>query len=292
MPVSPPRRTQDDQININRTHSTDSAAQPVEDIEDAKARIKRLSQSCTSSGGRTKLLDGTSGGNIYLVRHGERLDHINPKWRESAQNPFDSPLSDNGKEQARETGARLLREKSPIHRIFCSPFLRTLQTAVGIAREVNCKVCIERSVAEHVLHEHFQQWKARNRGLLNVDVDEFKIRSMSDEECAKLYPKWVDLEYSSFGATAHPESEEDLFQRTNKFVQHLCRRAGKTRENVCVVSHQDPVEYMAHELDDDAQDIFVSYCCLSKAILMRNGGHKLVLQHDDAHLTSPEIPRN
>ena len=72
---------------------------------------------------------------MYLVRHGERLDKIDPFFVTTSPRPFDPPLTDVGKVQAQKTGEILRREK--IDAIFVSPFLRCVQTAAGIADRVN-----------------------------------------------------------------------------------------------------------------------------------------------------------
>mmetsp|Transcript_37114 Transcript_37114/g.60238 ORF Transcript_37114/g.60238 Transcript_37114/m.60238 type:complete len:118 (-) Transcript_37114:147-500(-) len=115
---------------------------------------------------------------------------------------------------------------------------------------------------------------------------------MSLEEACARFPGYIDKSYQSLGMTTFPETEEQLYERTNSIVERVSKRARRKCRNICIVSHQDPVEYMAHEIDPrGADDKFVSYCCISKAVL-KNKSHKLVLQHDDSHLTSPEIPRN
>eukprot|EP00467_Chlorarachnion_reptans_P012023 CAMPEP_0114524910 /NCGR_PEP_ID=MMETSP0109-20121206/22117_1 /TAXON_ID=29199 /ORGANISM="Chlorarachnion reptans, Strain CCCM449" /LENGTH=695 /DNA_ID=CAMNT_0001706405 /DNA_START=120 /DNA_END=2207 /DNA_ORIENTATION=+ len=257
-------------------------------------RIQRLERSTSDTSRSAHSIISPSAkiarlGSVFLVRHGERLDHINPEWRVKATNPFDSPLSDNGIQQARETGIRLRSER--VHEIIASPFLRTLQTAIQIAKEVGALVCVEPGIAEHVLHEHFNNWKRKNRGKIKgVNVDDFKVSTMTLNEICKEFPGYIDTKYKSFTKTTFPETEEQLFQRTDKFIQHISKRARRKCRNICIVSHQDPVEYMAHEIDSRAEDKFVSYCCLSKAIL-KGKRHRLVLQHDDSHLSCPEIPR-
>lgn len=41
---------------------------------------------------------------IYIVRHGERFDHVHPEWKLTAREPHDPHLSTNGCEQAKQTG--------------------------------------------------------------------------------------------------------------------------------------------------------------------------------------------
>lgn len=37
---------------------------------------------------------------LHVVRHAERIDAVDPAWRDSADRPWDPPLCENGKEQA------------------------------------------------------------------------------------------------------------------------------------------------------------------------------------------------
>ena len=83
---------------------------------------------------------------IAIVRHGEREDDSTNKKRRSAIG-YDPSLSEIGEQQARLTGRYilekyLLKENSHMRdnlKIISSPFLRTLQTAAIIAREVKCQ---------------------------------------------------------------------------------------------------------------------------------------------------------
>ena len=50
---------------------------------------------------------------LYVIRHGERADHAyGHKWRQMhpTARSYDPPLTDEGKEQARELGVRLRNE--------------------------------------------------------------------------------------------------------------------------------------------------------------------------------------
>ena len=72
---------------------------------------------------------------IWIIRHGNREDFQNPGWAKTAQRPFDPALSPDGETQAKEVGRRLQDE--PIHCVFASPFLRTIQTASHIAEALD-----------------------------------------------------------------------------------------------------------------------------------------------------------
>lgn len=100
--------------------------------------------------------------NLFIIRHGERLDRINPNWASKALRPQDTPLSQMGHEQARRLG-KWLYSKMPIRtptKIFCSPFIRCVQTANEIAEQLACledtgtfsgnisDICIEPGICE------------------------------------------------------------------------------------------------------------------------------------------------
>jgi hypothetical protein len=100
--------------------------------------------------------------NLFIIRHGERLDNVNLSWRGKAIRPQDTPLSNMGHEQAKRLG-KWLYSKIPIQtstKIFCSPFIRCVQTAHGIASQLEslqntgtfssniADICIEPGICE------------------------------------------------------------------------------------------------------------------------------------------------
>jgi len=44
---------------------------------------------------------------VVVVRHGERVDHVDSEWTSTASRPYDAPLTDKGVSQAQDTGPRL-----------------------------------------------------------------------------------------------------------------------------------------------------------------------------------------
>jgi broad specificity phosphatase PhoE len=78
--------------------------------------------------------------NIYFARHGERIDWIDQTWRDTAERRLDSPLSPYGVQQAHELGVYVARLQPRITHIYASPFLRTIQTALQVANQLNKNV--------------------------------------------------------------------------------------------------------------------------------------------------------
>ena len=75
--------------------------------------------------------------NIYFARHGERIDWIDETWKETAERRFDPPLSSYGLQQADELGKYIATLQPRITHIYTSPYLRTVQTALQVAKQLN-----------------------------------------------------------------------------------------------------------------------------------------------------------
>ncbi|KAI9030946.1 histidine phosphatase superfamily [Phycomyces nitens] len=78
----------------------------------------------------------------FIIRHGERIDHVNKTWQPDPRDGiWDPPLSSTGHRQAEQTGSRLvdllldrgIKPQKALVVIYTSPFLRCVETAIGIA---------------------------------------------------------------------------------------------------------------------------------------------------------------
>jgi len=77
---------------------------------------------------------------IWVMRHGERLDHVDRSWPSTANVPFNPPLTQVGLEQAKKAAQYFKARGLSWHRIYSSPLTRTLQTAHKIADEFDALV--------------------------------------------------------------------------------------------------------------------------------------------------------
>ena len=75
---------------------------------------------------------------VWIARHGNRIDFVNPDWFLTAERPYDPHLSEDGHVQAKQLANRLKGEG--ISHIFASPFLRTVQTANHAAKLSICQL--------------------------------------------------------------------------------------------------------------------------------------------------------
>ena len=76
---------------------------------------------------------------VWIVRHGERVDEANRMWLPAADEfDYDCPLTPLGLRQAHSRGSWVKAEFEKanlegVDMVYSSPFLRTMQTAQGIA---------------------------------------------------------------------------------------------------------------------------------------------------------------
>lgn len=92
---------------------------------------------------------------LWLLRHGQRVDQVDPSWAETADNPHDPGLTDWGHEQADRTGRRLHEADAGIDAVYASPFTRAIQTADAVARHLDLPVYVEDGLCEHLNSEWF-----------------------------------------------------------------------------------------------------------------------------------------
>ncbi|CAB3404275.1 unnamed protein product [Caenorhabditis bovis] len=81
---------------------------------------------------------------IWLVRHGERIDNVDKKWKDNNPKKWDDPeLTTRGKTQSAEVGKALANYN--IEKIICSPFTRCVETAAVIVTMMQNppSICIE-----------------------------------------------------------------------------------------------------------------------------------------------------
>ena len=132
---------------------------------------------------------------VWIARHGNRLDFVNPEWFDTAVRRYDPPLSEDGFVQAAELGQRL--KTANISQIFASPFLRTIQTANEIAQILNLPIKLEAGLGEW----HNPDWMSQTP------------ETHPQEFLAERYPR-IDWSYQSYLTPNYPETKADVNRRT------------------------------------------------------------------------------
>jgi len=202
---------------------------------------------------------------VWITRHGNRQDFVNPNWGKTARWQDDPGLSPDGIIQAKELAERIKKEN--IRHIFSSPFLRTVETASQVAKVLGLKIKIEAGLSE---------W-------MNTDWFKPEPVLMPLAEKAVLFPE-IDLSYISRIVPVCPETHEEMEIRVAKAVHII---TGEFSGDILLVGHGASVDASMYSLVGKKMEIQSSLCCLIKAV--RNDGQWILeLNGDTSHLSKME----
>lgn len=144
---------------------------------------------------------------LYLARHGNRQDFVDPTWPERAERPNDPGLSGDGIEQAKKLGRRMRGES--IDHLFASPYLRTVETAHYVASELHIPIRLEPGIGE---------W-------LNPEWFDDQPELLPPESLARRFTH-LDLSYEPVLVPQYAESEREAEQRAHRAARGLVERFG------------------------------------------------------------------
>lgn len=204
---------------------------------------------------------------IWIARHANRLDFVNPDWFLTAERPYDPPLSDDGLVQAQQLAQRLKGES--IAHIFASPFLRTVQTANKVAEVLDLAIKLESGLSE---------W-------LNSVWMLTAPERLSIEALAQLFPR-IDTSYRSRVIAEYPETGEEALSRAGKTSSLL---ADEFPEDILLVAHGASVLGATMGLVGGIakSEVNAALCCLVK-IVRQDREWVMELNGDTSHLSQTE----
>jgi broad specificity phosphatase PhoE len=121
---------------------------------------------------------------VIVMRHGEREDFVSPYIiKRGLTNNAD--LTPHGEEQASESGRVLSNRGIMVDRVFSSPFVRCVRTAVRAGMEVKAEtICLE-----HGLSEMFSGDTHSPVILHSMEQMKEEFPGCIDESCASYHPK-------------------------------------------------------------------------------------------------------
>jgi broad specificity phosphatase PhoE len=208
---------------------------------------------------------------VCITRHGDRLDFADPRWQYTTSRPYDPPLSPVGVIQSRELGQRLLGEQ--IEHIFCSPFLRSAQTAHEIAEILGLGIHVEPGLSEWLSAAWFPAPP--------------QLEPL--ETLCRRFPR-IDPGYVPRVPATYGESGEAALERAAKVAARLVT---EFRGNLLFVGHGASVlgstAGLLRQPPAQAEQLLqpIRCCCLIK--LVRTGDSwELDLNGDVAHLSHTE----
>ncbi|WP_254175031.1 histidine phosphatase family protein [Planktothrix pseudagardhii] len=203
---------------------------------------------------------------IWIARHGNRIDFVNPAWFNTAERRYDPHLSEDGEIQAQQLANRLVGEG--ITQIIASPFLRTVQTANAVAERLDLSIKLDWGLGE---------W-------LNPDWMSFP-ETLPPEILAQKFPR-IDLSYP-VGVFQYPETWEACLKRTANTAKRLVTTF--PQDDLLFVGHGASVLGTAMGLIPSLKEneMKAALCCLFKLVQNQNQWI-LELKGDTSHLTEAE----
>jgi broad specificity phosphatase PhoE len=202
---------------------------------------------------------------IWIARHGNRLDFVNPEWFNTAERPYDPPLSEDGILQAKQLGQRLVGEG--IKHIFASPFLRTVQTASQVADTLDLPIKLESGLSEWL-----------NPAWMKTEPERLPIEALQEQ-----FPR-IDSSYTSRVISKYPETSERVLERTAQTARRL---TAEFSEDMLLVGHGASVVGTAQGLVGGTPEVNAALCCLVK-LVRQEQEWMMELNGDTSHLSQTE----
>ncbi|MEM7798083.1 MAG: histidine phosphatase family protein [Chloroflexota bacterium] len=181
---------------------------------------------------------------LYVVRHGARIDHEDRSWKNTAERPFDPPLSENGQTQAQKTGVALKGHQ--IGAVYASPLLRTIQTASYFASSLSLPIQIEAGVVEWLN----PKWYDFSAGMLN-------LAEMKDKYHA------LNLSYESLVTPRYPEQEEETCIARCAFAARQLSSEHPDGSHALIVTHGVCVNAIVQSLVGNKDGVNAQTCAIT-----------------------------
>lgn len=200
---------------------------------------------------------------IWLARHANRQDFVDPDWTKTADRPHDPGLSTDGVQQARKLGRRI--GTLDIDRILSSPFLRAVQTACPGAEALDQPVHLEPGLGE---------WQ-------NPDWFDTKAETLAPSTLAERFAP-VAHDHEPCRTPTYPESRHASLARIGATGQCLAERYSD--ETLLLVGHGMTVLGVLHGLI--GQDVPDPGCPLASLtrVVRRDGTWHIRTRNDTSHL--------
>jgi len=204
---------------------------------------------------------------VWLIRHGERADEVSQQEFATRVEQLkkigirgdinDAPLTQAGKVQAKSAGARLSALQLSTHRIFSSPFQRTLQTAAEVATALQLPITPLASAGSCAAF-------VKSRGLSTVLRESYFVDPLAMQRLC--------------GDGAEVSEMDSSCESLRKGCERLAR--ANPKEDLLIVTHR---EGMYDIISDDPKGCnerwrwgTPPYCCIVKLKLWGTGKWELV----------------
>ena len=198
---------------------------------------------------------------ILILRHGERADCISAFQGDEIKPSLDPELTDRGLNDAKLAGeyirtAFIEKYKFDNIFVFSSPFLRSLQTACQIAKQINInEVTISFGISEKLEFNLCEGRKPFDR--MTACMKDKKELLESSLGCKILYKDDESL-------VGFPEVFDDCFKRFDKYLDNIIDGEKKSSQNNLIIlsSHGVSIDIIRKKFNNQ-EEILADYCCIS-----------------------------
>jgi len=200
---------------------------------------------------------------VWVVRHGQRRDSVDPEWESHAERVHDPPLTDLGRWAAWRTGRHFVESGIEFDAVYASPFLRTAETAEEIGRETGDDVLLEPGLGEH----------------RNADWFDSEPETVPEDRLADWFDP-IRLTHEPHVVPEFPESHAEAMERAGRAARSL---VDATEGRLLLVGHGLSVGGVVHGLVGSADGVDAPLCGLTR--LERDGEDWLLeCSGDTSHL--------
>jgi len=241
----------------------------VPTLEELRAQVRRDRQA------KEARSECRAGAGVYVATHAEPLvggqgdegcledtfqTAVALEWSKTTKMPQNPPLTRRGRQQAIELGQELVGKG--ITQIYCSPFLRCVQTAEAVAEMINCPFRVETGLCD---------W------LIKAKYPTDPRPQMCSDSIFEVYPA-ADPEYPSLTATSelpYPEEDDQMRARLIRTMQHLVGdghgASGLNFGSILVIAHASGVEQLCRALNAYVSLPPTPFCSLTHLVKRSNG---------------------
>jgi len=200
---------------------------------------------------------------VWVVRHGQRQDSVDPNWEANADRVHDPGLTDLGRWAAWRVGRRFAESGRSFDAVYASPFLRTVETAQEICLELDTEARLEPGLGEH-----------RNDEWFDAEPETVQPERLAD---------WFDtvrLDHEPHVVPEFPESQVEAMKRAGRAARHIAADESGT---VLLVGHGLTIGGVTHGLVGSADGVDAPLCGLTR--ITRDGdGWTLDFSGETSHL--------
>lgn len=177
---------------------------------------------------------------IYLIRHGQTTGDVEDRYGGA----YDDELTDKGKTQTKELANKLT--SSDIQILFCSPMIRTQQTAGILKMKLGCELKIVEDLRE------------RNKNGI--------LTGMTKAEATIKYPKLVEELKDYRSQIEGAESQDDFAKRIKKAFAEVT--SNENYSTIGIVTHGGPIWSIFTDILNDNGLVHIGDCAY--AVLDKN----------------------